>query len=88
MDIFERMRAGEIIRLDDPDYQKVQQQINWIFTKTIELNKLPYDLPLIREKAGEMLGIKIDDSTTRSINVHPILIKTFLPIVVNFPQSV
>ena len=64
MDILERMRTGELIRLDDPEYYKVQRQINWAFTKTIELNKLPYDLPLIREKLGELLGIVIDESTT------------------------
>lgn len=61
------MRAGELIRLDDPEYYKVQEQINWAFTKTVELNNLPYDLPLIRKKLGELLSIVIDESTTACI---------------------
>lgn len=62
--ILDRMRQDEVIRHDDPEYDQVQEQINWAFSKTIELNKLPYDPPLIREKVGELLGIKIDESTT------------------------
>lgn len=64
MDILERMRAGELIKLDDPDYHIVQEQIDWAFTKTVELNKLPFDRALIREKAGELLGTTIDETTT------------------------
>lgn len=63
MDILERVRRGEIIKLDDPDYHIVQKQIDWAFTKTTELNKLPSDRALIREKIGEMLDISIDEST-------------------------
>lgn len=64
MDILERMRAGELIKLDDPDYHIVQEQIDWAFTKTVELNKLPFDRALIREKAGKLLGTTIDETTT------------------------
>ena len=64
MDIIERVRRGELIRLDDADYSKVQEQIDWAFSKTIELNRLPYDKELIRAKVGELLGIEVDESTT------------------------
>lgn len=64
MDIIERLHRGEMIRLDDPDYYKVQKQIDWVFAKTIELNKLPFDHALIREKVSELLGIRIDETTT------------------------
>lgn len=64
MDILTRMCQGEIIKHDDLEYHVVQKQIDWAFTKTIELNKLPYDELLIREKIGELLGINIDKSTT------------------------
>lgn len=63
MNILERMRAGELIRLDDPDYHLVQEQIDWAFTKTAELNKLSFDRKLIRAKIGELLGIEIYEST-------------------------
>lgn len=64
MDILDRMKRGEMIRLDDRDYHKVQEQIDRAFTLTAELNKLSFDRPLIREKVGELLGITIDESTT------------------------
>lgn len=64
MDILERMRQGEIIRLDDPEYYKVQEQINWAFSKTIELNQLPYDTEVIRTTVGKLLSIEIDKTTT------------------------
>lgn len=64
MDILDRMRQGEIIRLDDPEYYKVQEQIDWAFSKTAELNKLPYDRALIRDIVSKLLGIDIDETTT------------------------
>ncbi|PQL94691.1 sugar O-acetyltransferase [Apibacter adventoris] len=64
MDIIERLHQGEMIRMDDPDYHKVQEQIDWVFAKTIELNKLPFGHALIREKINELLGIRIDETTT------------------------
>lgn len=64
MDILERLQKGELIRHDDPNYHKVQERIDWIFTKTIELNKSSHDPQVIREKIGEMLGITVDESTT------------------------
>ena len=64
MDIIERLHRGELIRWDDPEYDKVQERIDWVFAKTIELNQLPFDRELIRQKVGELLGIEIDESTT------------------------
>lgn len=64
MDIIERLHQGEIIRMDDPEYHKVQEQIDWTFTKIVELNQSPFDQTSIREKVSELLGIKIDETTT------------------------
>lgn len=67
MDIINRLHSGELIRWDDPDYHKVQERIDWVFNKTIGLNKLPFDRELIRQKVGELLGIEIDETTTVSL---------------------
>lgn len=64
MNIFDRVRRGDLIRFNDPEYHLMQEHIDWIFAKTIELNKLPHDPKLIREKVGELLGIEIESSTT------------------------
>lgn len=64
MDIIDRLHAGEMIRWDDPDYDKVQNRIDWIFGKIIELNQLTFDKNLIRLKVSELLGIEIDETTT------------------------
>lgn len=63
MDILERLHRGEMIRLNDPHYYKVQEQIDWAFSKTIELNQLPLDREVIRKKVSVLLGIEIDEST-------------------------
>ncbi len=62
-DILERLRAGEPIRLNDPEYAA----INKIVTKTIGLsqsmNAAP-DVDTVRDFLAEIIGSKIDRSTT------------------------
>jgi acetyltransferase-like isoleucine patch superfamily enzyme len=62
-DIFERMKAGEPIRLDDPEYSKVQE----IVSRTIKLSATLHtlgDIDQIRECLSEIMGSPIDNTTT------------------------
>ena len=64
MDIFERMRNGELIRLDDPDYSKVHEAITRAFKITGELNSAYHTTDETRGILSELTGEKIDESTT------------------------
>lgn len=61
-DIFERMRSGETIRLDDTQYEKIQVVVD----RTIKLNaklNTSDDVELIRKNLSEIIGTEIDAST-------------------------
>jgi len=61
-DIFDRMLAGEPIRLNDPEYIKIIEVIN----RTIKLNaklNVSEDIKQIRKKLSEIIGSNIDPST-------------------------
>jgi acetyltransferase-like isoleucine patch superfamily enzyme len=61
-DIFDRMKAGEPIRLDDLQYPKVQA----IVSRTIKLNaklNTSEDVEQIRNHLSEITGTEIDAST-------------------------
>jgi acetyltransferase-like isoleucine patch superfamily enzyme len=61
-DIFERMRSGEAIRLDDTQYAKIQAVVD----RTIKLNaklNTSEDVDLIRKNLSEVIGSDIDAST-------------------------
>lgn len=62
-DIFERMRAGEPIRLDDPQYHKIQEIVNRTIELSVKLNTST-DVNQVRERLGEIIGTPIDESTT------------------------
>lgn len=62
-DIFERLRGGEPIRLDDPEYFK----INEVVIRTIHLNNRLNQVGEINEVRGilsEIIGDKVDETTT------------------------
>lgn len=48
MDIFERMKKGELSKLDDPEYKKVYEAILRASKITAELNSSYYDREEIR----------------------------------------
>lgn len=61
--VFERLRSGEPIRLSDPEYYK----INEVVGRTIKLSQLlntATDVNSIRDCLSEIIGVRIDDSTT------------------------
>lgn len=64
MDIFERMRMGEVSRLDDPDYPKVGEAITRAFRITGELNSSYHTADETRAILSELTGYPIDSSTT------------------------
>ena len=61
--IFERLKAGEPIRLNDPEYFKVQEVVNRTIELSAQLN-VSTDIDQIRQRLSEITGITIDDSTT------------------------
>ena len=64
MNIFEKMRAGELIRLDDPDYPKVAEAIERAFRMTGELNSSYHTDDEARAILSELTGQQINGSTT------------------------
>jgi acetyltransferase-like isoleucine patch superfamily enzyme len=62
-DIFDRMRAGALFRPDDPEYPKVWEVVTRAIELSAELNNST-DINQIRERLGEIIGSKIDESTT------------------------
>lgn len=64
MDIIERMYAGELIRLDDPQYDKVEKAILRAFKMTGELNSAYHNREQTRIILSELTGEKIDESVT------------------------
>ena len=75
-DIFDRMRSGDPIRLDDPHYSKVQNVVN----RTIKLNaklNTSEDVEQIRKYLSQIIGSDIDASTI-----------VFVPFYTNFGQFI
>lgn len=61
-DIFDRMRVGEPIRLDDPQYHKVQEIVTRTLRLSVALNTST-DVEQIRDRLSEIIGRQIDQST-------------------------
>lgn len=63
-DIFERMRAGELLRKDDPEYNKFQAVVARTIRLCVEMNATVTDLDEIRDRLGDIIGTEVDPSTT------------------------
>ncbi|REA00991.1 DUF2255 domain-containing protein [Haloferax sp. Atlit-6N] len=61
--IFDRLRAGEPVPLDDPEYAKVSEEVNRTIRLTKKLNAAT-DVDEIRHYVGEIIGEEVDESTT------------------------
>src|SRR5699024_4672361 len=62
-DIFNRLKAGEPIQMDDPEYTKILEEVN----RTIRLSSqiiASTDLNEVRKYLGKIVGTNIDESTT------------------------
>jgi acetyltransferase-like isoleucine patch superfamily enzyme len=75
-DILERMRDGEPIRLDDPQYYKVLEVVNRTIGLSAQLN-ISTGVVEIRERLSKIICSKIDESTT-----------VFAPFYTNFGQFI
>jgi len=62
-DIFERLRSGEPIRLNDPEYDKINDVVSRTLKLSQQLNSAA-DINTIRECLSEIIGTDIDNSTT------------------------
>jgi len=62
-DIFDRMKAGKPIRLDDPQYYKVQEVVSRTIKLSVELN-ISTTIDQIRERLSEIVGAPLDESST------------------------
>lgn len=63
-DIFERMQAGEPIRKDDAEYSKFSEVVSRTIRLCVQMNATATDTDEVRKKLSEIIGVKIDDSTT------------------------
>jgi acetyltransferase-like isoleucine patch superfamily enzyme len=61
--IFDRMRSGELFRLDDPEYPGVLEIVNRTLRLSAQLNASG-DGDQVRQLLSEIIGSPIDDSTT------------------------
>jgi acetyltransferase-like isoleucine patch superfamily enzyme len=68
-DILDRLKAGEPIRLDDPQYFKVQEVVNRTIELSSQLNTST-NVDQIRERLSEIIGTKLDKSTTVFVPFH------------------
>ena len=62
-DIFCRLKAGEPIRLNDPEYPKIQKVVNRTIRLSAFLNTST-DIDQIREQLNAIIGSQLDESTT------------------------
>lgn len=62
-DIFERLKAGGPVRLDDPEYSKINEVVNRTIKLSQQLNTAT-DTDQIRNYLSEIIGSAIDESTT------------------------
>jgi len=62
-DIFERLRAGELVRLDDPEFFKIDEVVTRTLALSPALNAAT-DVDQIREKLSEIIGTEIDKTNT------------------------
>ena len=75
-DIFDRLKGGELIRLDDPEYSKVQEVVD----RTISLNaalNISTSIDQVRKRLSEIIGAELDETTT-----------VFVPFYTNFGKFI
>lgn len=63
-DIFERMKAGEVIRKEDPGYDEFGKAVARAIQLCVQMNANANELDDVRKKLGEIIGKSIDESTT------------------------
>ena len=62
-DIFDRLKSGEPVAMDDPEYSKIRDEVNRTIGLSGQLNA-SNDVDHVRRYLGEIIGRRIDDSTS------------------------
>ncbi|WP_338874382.1 sugar O-acetyltransferase [Spirosoma sp. SC4-14] len=62
--IFERMKAGELLRKDDPEYARFSEVVSRTIRLCVEMNAMATDVDQMRERLSDIIGNQIDKSTT------------------------
>jgi acetyltransferase-like isoleucine patch superfamily enzyme len=75
-DIFDRMRAGTVLRSDDPQFSKVIEVVSRTQQLSVQLNAST-DIDQVRQRLSEIIGSQIDKST-----------RVFPPFYTNFGQFI
>lgn len=75
-DIFHRLRDGELVHLQDPEFYKVDEVVNRTLALSPALNAST-SIDETREKLSELIGYALDKSTT-----------VFAPIHINFGKAI
>ena len=63
-DIFQRMRAGEPLRKDDPEYNTFAEVVARTIRLCVEMNATATELDQVRSRLSAIIGTEIDGSTT------------------------
>lgn len=69
LDILSRLRSGKPIRLDDPNYHQISEVVNRTIALSQKLNS-SNDISSARNLLSEIIGNKIDESTTVFVPFH------------------
>lgn len=62
-DIFQRLRSGEVIPMDDPDYGAIREAVQRTMKLSVALN-IAENTGEARKILGEITGTPVDESTT------------------------
>lgn len=62
--IFDRMKSGEPVRKDDPEYNKLMKVVATTIRLSVSMNASATDVDQLRERLSEIIGKSIDGSTT------------------------
>ncbi|GAB3319984.1 sugar O-acetyltransferase [Larkinella ripae] len=64
LDLFQRLRAGEILRKDDPEYARFAAVVARTIRLCVEMNATATHVDEVRNRLSEITGSEIDASTT------------------------
>ena len=62
--IFQRMQAGEPLRKDDVEYPRFSEVVSRTIRLCVEMNATATELDQVRERLSDIIGTRIDESTT------------------------
>ena len=63
-DIFQRMRVGEPLRKDDPEYARFGEVVARTIRLCVEMNATATDVDQVRNRLSDIIGTEVDLSTT------------------------